>query len=102
MPVAAYLESLSTESIFLMLGSVVLLILILSLQSRNANAARRLARIEHEARVDRLLKAVEGMTATGAKSRVKPRLAANRPIAKSSAKVVPAARTMRPADKRAR
>ncbi|MEN6543093.1 hypothetical protein [Parvibaculum sp.] len=102
MPVAAYLESLSVESIFLMLGSVVLLILLLSLHSRNTNAARRLARIENEARVDRLLKAVEGMTAKSAKGRAKPRLTANRPVAGSSAKVVPAARTMRPAYKRAR
>lgn len=102
MPVAAFLESLSVESIFLMLGTVLLLILLIALHGRNTSAARRLAKVESEARVVRLLKAVEGMTARGAKGRAKPRLTANRPIAKSSAKVVPAARTMRPAYKRPR
>lgn len=98
MSVSTYLESLSTESIFLMFGSVVLLILLLGLQIRNTNAAQRLARIETEARVNRLLSAVEGMT----KGRAKPRPVSNRPVAKSSTKRVPAARTARPVYKRAR
>lgn len=102
MSVAAYLESLSVESIFLMFGSVVLLILLLGLQIRNSGAAQRLAKMESEARMDRLLDAVEGMSVSRTKSRAKPKPVANRPIAKSSMKRVPAARTSRPAYKRAR
>ncbi|KAB7739664.1 hypothetical protein F2P47_11335 [Parvibaculum sedimenti] len=102
MSVAAFLESLSIESIFLMFGSVVLLILLLALQIRNAGAAQRLAKMESEARVNRLLSAVEGMATSRTKSRAKPAPSSNRPIAKSSMKRVPAARTPRPAYKRAR
>ena len=102
MPVAAFLESLSVESILLMLGSVLLLILLIALHGRNTSAERRQAKAETEARVDRLLKAVEGMTTNGTKDRVKPRPVTNRPLAKTSTKVVPAARTARPLYKRAR
>lgn len=102
MSVVTYLQSLSVESALLLLGSVLLFALLVTLQVRNTRWVRRMESLEESmaarVRVEKLLTAVERMSS----GRGKDRAASNRPVAKSSARKVPAIRTPKPSYRRAR
>jgi hypothetical protein len=105
MLVANFLKSLTVESATLIIGAFLLFLILVSLQIRNIRWLRDMANRESSMqarnRVEKLLQAVERMSA-GSKSG-KSRAALNRPLSKG-AKRVPAVRTakLQPAYRRAR
>jgi len=102
MSVVTYLQSLSVESAFLLLGSILLFAILITLQVRNTRWVNRIASLEEataaRARVEKLLKAVERMS----NGQGKGRASQNRPVAKSTTRRIPAARTPKPSYRRTR
>lgn len=93
MSVAQFLQSMTAETATLMVGLVLLFVIVVSLQIRNNRWVRNLATREEaaaeKARVERLLRAVEGLAAGSKRT---PRIVRNRPLDKGT-KRIPAIRS---------
>jgi hypothetical protein len=95
MSVGAFLQSLSIENAILLIGSLALLLVVVGLHVRNNRRVQRLASgdatSEAKARIEKLIDAVETLSAAARK----PVVTAHRPAGKER-RQVPAARSAKP------